>query len=346
MMGYFFHRFIYHSSIWRSGKVWWLLLLSLLSTFLWSGCTTIDERDECCEEVVLHFRYSRGAMDEFPTNIHRMDYFIFDEGERLVYHIAKGEGNLQRLSLRQVDAGRYQVVAIGNATERSAFIPQRTHDMRLSDLLLEVTHQLREGVQGDSDPLYYGIQAYEVKPLPTPQHFLCDMSNVHCLLVATFRWVDTPPSDGVTPFAVELIDVAKSYHLGTYYKIGVSGRGLLHSSEERVVHSFPSLLVTAQYPLIKHQKEALYQAGRVRAELMTLRYTDQQIPMIRLLQGGKEVMRPLSLAKIFRDFKWAVSDNIEQRYELQFLLYDNGRIEVRGGDQLQVLDWINGGTIG
>lgn len=111
-MGYFFHRFIYHSSIRRSGKVWWLLLLSLLSTFLWSGCTTIDERDECCEEVVLHFRYSRGAMDEFPTNIHRMDYFIFDEGERLVYHIAKGEAQptaalFATSRCREVSGGSY-----------------------------------------------------------------------------------------------------------------------------------------------------------------------------------------------------------------------------------------------
>ena len=329
----------------------WLMagLVAGLSVGL-QGCSTLDERDECCEEVTLFFRYSKGAQDEFPIFIKRMEYLIFDAQGKLQHHFTKEVGNLQQLKLFQVDAGTYHVVAVGNAGAAT-----QLGIAALKELTLEMVAQVvgtagAAGARGDGDPLYYGYLTYEVAPTPLPQSFLCDMSNAHARLIATIRWADSQPKGRDKPYSLELLEVPAWYQLGENYPVivttNLSSTSTL-STKEHVVHRFPLVGPSSGAPLlVTHAKEAPYLAGRVRGELRTLRYTDEWIPLFRVTQGGVEVMPPLPLARIFKELKWAVSQNIEQVYELEFTLYDDGRIEVRAGGQLQVIDWVNGGTVG
>lgn len=351
----------------RQGRLLGTLLVLFVTVMTQAGCTVTDERDECCEELVLHFRYSKGAIDELPRYIHSMSYFFFDGDGILRQRLDRreGEGDLSTLRLKRVDAGRYRVIAVGNAVGATRFEGVKTGESRVGDFLLSLEHRFtagsgaagsvpgadsgekRSGAMGDGDPLYYGSRTYEVEPVTRFQEVLVDMSNVHCRFIATIRWHDTQPSDRTTPFRFELEGVPGTYLQGDAYAIGVSGEGVLESAPMRVVHRFPRVLSDGgMHPLLTHHKEVPYLAGRVKGEMRTLRYTDELVPRFRVMQGEKEVMRWLPLARIFRDMKWAVSENIEQVYELEFTLYDDGRIEVRAGGSLQVLDWINGGTIG
>lgn len=325
-----------------------LIWVPILSIILY-GCSTLDERDECCEEVTIHFRYSKGTMDEFSTHIHQMNYYIFDAGGRLLHHFVRSKEDgisLQTIKLYNVDAGRYRIVAVGNISTHSLIQFDTIGETAYQTLELQTQNNLHDKIQGDSDPLYYGTLIYEVKPIPIPQSFLCDMSNAHAKLIATIRWADTQPKDRHLPYTIELEEVSGTYSLANNYKIRVSGDGELVSTPEKVIHSFPMTWLDAQHPLKTHQKDAPYLAGRVRAEIRSLRYSDDLVPTLRVKQGENEIMGPIQLKKVFQRLKWSISDNIEQVYELEFTIYDSGLIEVRSGGQFMVLDWIDGGIIG
>lgn len=317
----------------------------VLCVLLMSGCNTLDERDICCEEVVIDFRYSRGARDEFPKYIKGMHYYIFDEQGVLLRQAERGSGEeLQHFRLTDVPSGKYTVVAVGNARSYTQLSGMEVGLSTLTQFHLLVNHMQSDisPFQGDSDPLYYGILHFKVLDSPIEQRFTCDMSNVHCLLMVTVRWKETQPVDRERPFELRLQGVPIGYHLSHSYPIELAVVG----GSDLLVHRFPLLWDTGASKLGNHMQRAPYLAGRVRAELRTLRYYDDWVPTLSIWQGGREVMLPIRLEKVFKEFRWLVSGNVEQRYEIEVWLYDDGRVEVRPGGKARVLDWVDGGVVG
>ncbi len=336
-----------HHAVWYRSTLWGIhsLLVTLTLSLLLSGCSTDDDRDICCEELRIDFRYSRGAKDIFPEHIHSLRHLLFDDAGRFVREIPAVPGNLQRLRISRMEAGHYTLVTLGNVSETTRLSSLISGVSTLEELELHTQHPRSDGSENDADPLYWGMLSFTVERNKV-HRYLCDMSNIHCRLVVTVRWRDTQPS-GTDPFTLQIREVPGRYALSdvrSSYEYVAGDRQTPVSSAERVVHRFP--FVYEDRTLLIHRKDAPRLAGRVRTELRTLRYTDHRIPLLQVYRNGTPIMKEIDLAKPFALWGWKVNSNIEQVYEIEVELHDDGTVVVRPAAQTNVLDWVDGGSVG
>ncbi len=321
-----------------------IFLVGLIVLSLLLACNIDDDRDICCEGICIDFRYSKGGGDVFPQFISSMRHFVFDESGVLLHVIEGDETNLQRLSFASLPVGSYSLITLANLGEATDLGNPLTGVTRKSEFLLKLNAPRADGYMANGDKLYWGVLDFVSEH--NKQHcYLCDMSNIFCRLTVTVRWRDTQPV-GDTPFTLQLREVPGQYALDNdhSYAILVSGENSSTvSTDTRVVHRFPLVNEEAS-TLLDHRVEAPRLAGRVRARFITLRYTDDRIPLLRVYRDNAPVMKEIDLSKVFRSWKWEVSNNIEQDYEIEIEILDDGTVIVSSGDA-QVLDWIDGGSI-
>ncbi|MDI9604882.1 MAG: FimB/Mfa2 family fimbrial subunit [Bacteroidota bacterium] len=321
-----------------------ILLIALVVLSLLTACNIDDDRDICCEGICIDFRYSKGGGDLFPQFISSMRHFVFDESGILRYTIEGDKTNLQRLSFPSLPVGSYSLITLGNLGAATDLGNPRTGVTRKSEFLLKLNAPRADGYMANGDKLYWGVLDF-VSEHNKQHRYLCDMSNIHCRLTVTVRWRDTQPV-GDTPFTLQLREVPGQYALDNAdaYAILVSGENSSTvSTDTRVVHRFPFVNEETS-TLLDHRVEAPRLAGRVRAQFFTLRYTDDRIPLLRVYRDNAPVMKEIDLSKVFRSWKWEVSDNIEQDYEIEIEILDDGTVIVSSGGA-HVLDWIDGGTV-
>ena len=331
-------------NLWCSSRVFLWLALAIVIVGL-ASCSTDDDRDECCERIRIDFRYSKGAADVFPKYIKNMRHFLFTDDGRFIREIPAATSHLQHLYIPQIEEGAYQLVTLGNADKATVITDLIPGQTRLSDFLLRTQNPQANVVQDDSDPIYWGILSFRAER-NKDLRYLCDMSNIHCRLTVTVTWMETQPE--TDNFILQIREVPSRYRLNpqeSTYQYVAGDKTKPETTPDRVVHHFP-YVYEEPATLVVHRKEVPRLAGRVKGTFRTLRYTDGRIPYFVLLKAdGTAVTKEIHLSEPFALWGWKVSDNIEQEYEIEIYLYDD-RMIVHPAANADVLDWVDGGTVG
>lgn len=325
---------------WKLGRIYTLIIF--LCTFF--ACDVDDPRDICCEDLRIDFRYSKGSQDIFPQHIKAMRHYLFNS-RGILYKIIEGNpSSLQQLAMKDVLVGKYSLVSIGNIGKATQIRNPQIGVTTLSEFLLVLENPRTDGFMANGDLLYWGILDFE--SIETEYlHYLCDMSNIHCRLTATITWKDRAP-EGNAPYTLELKNIPGQYSLdkSNAYSIYVSGdKQSIKSTKNSVVHSFPKVEETDN--LRTHRIEAPRLAGRVKATLISLRYTQKRIPIFRLYHNGIPIIKGLDLGKAFKVWKWETDQNIEQDYYIDIEIQGDGSVIIKPSGSANVKDWVDGGSI-
>lgn len=321
-----------------------LYLLSFLFIPL-SSCSTDDYRDECCDNLIINFRYSKGGNDVFTDNIHSMTHYLFNSSGILENVFIGGTANnLQRLVINNLFVGKYSLISLGNLGASTNLSNIKRGLTNKSDFLLGLNSSRSDGFMGNGDMLYWGVLDFEVKKSKSLR-YLCDMSNIHCIMNITVKWRDEAPN-GDDSYILELQDVPGEYSLDNdnAYKIHLSGDNSSNvSAQDRVIHSFPKVNEVSN--IVSHRLEAKYIAGSVKSRFISLRYTKNRIPILRIYHKGMALTNGLALSKVFYTWKWETDANIEQVYNIDVEILGDGSVMISPGANASVKDWIDGGSV-
>lgn len=302
-----------------------LLLLSCLVLCL--SCSLEDSRDACCEVNTVRFRYLYRDADRFGEYISKVRYFLFDGQGCYLREMEPLPCCPARVDISGLEAGSYTLVGVGNlegcgSPEGHAEGGLEAFRLALDNYRPDIPEAFRSG-----DRLYRGECAFTLVPGGV-NDFLGEMSNVHCVLRVRVEWELAPPfSDG--------------YH---YHLEGVgTGMELCGSRAAAIgVHRFPPVegyggRTVEDVPLRRFALDA---------SLVTLRWTDGDIPSFRLYRGDVPVTKVVDLEPIFHRWGWYPSKAPVQEYEIRMTVHQDGSIEVNQGIDVDVGDWEDGGTIG
>ena len=131
------------------------LMLFVSVLFLLKGCIK-DKIDSCENKLILEFEH-RGKLgtDILLDAINKVDVFIFDESNELVYkrQIDRKSLSTSREVLIEVNPGKYRIICWANANDNSVFekneLGSNLTDLHLNNNTLN-NHNIING-----DPLYY-----------------------------------------------------------------------------------------------------------------------------------------------------------------------------------------------
>lgn len=341
------------------GSTFWKLLQSivvsasalLLMVIVLGSCSTLDERDECCEEVTLIYRYVRTTTDEYQQFVHTERHFLFDQQGLYVREVPSAPDNRQRVILRQLPIGEYTMVTVGNVSEGyTAMTTLEKGVSRLSDfrLALQQLHSDGSGAFAEAEELFWNSRRFKTE-LNKRHTYLCDMANIHCHLSVKVTWEDVPPI-GSPLFQLELSHLTPGYTMTVVDEQNLHIAGSppveppIHSTRSFVYHQFPysefppSALIRVDESLRGHE---------LFFSTISLRYLNDRIPSLQLFHEGKRLFtNPIDLTPIFHDWGWFPERSHEQIYRIELHIRKDGMVEVRQWLQATVMDWEDGGTFG
>lgn len=116
-----------------------------------AGCSIDDDRDVCCGNVVVEYRYLPYGVDELPTYITSMRHFVFDGDGRYVCEV--GDGSNSRRQRFTLPDGDYTMVTLGNAGGSLKFDPE---EQTLGTLEAELATQTRAGLYANCERTLLG----------------------------------------------------------------------------------------------------------------------------------------------------------------------------------------------
>lgn len=332
-----------------------ILTLLLLGSILGAapGCSIEDSRDECCGELVLHFRYTRGGDDMFARRITCISHWLFDSEGRLIQQIDPAADQMQVLPLTLPD-GDYAILSVANmaATER---MHSQVGVTDAAEIMLELERLEEETEKDNCSRIYYGYRTFRADGTRS-LHYHSDMSNAHCVLDVTVRWKGNAPVHAA-PYTLRLDNIAGRYSSmlpeqqvvvnerpapASRAGYGYTEDDPMECTEGRVVHSFPR---SCSQVITRHKQDAPMYNNQVRTEFVTLRYRDDQIPTVSMSNGASQVLRPIDLTDTFRRNGWVLDRNIEQKFAIIIEIGDDGTVTVYPAE-VHSNDWEDGGTIG
>lgn len=303
------------------------LLLTVLACVLLAGCDLGDDRDLCCYRGGMTYRLTYDGYDYFPEKVEHLRCFLFsgDDG-RFLRELPTVPGRPERVDLSGLEEGDYGLIAVGNLDDYGEV-----------EGLEESVRSLRFGacdffrgtraLAGSGDELYWGAKRFRMEA-GCANEFVTELSNVHCHLKVMVEWEGLPPGSG--SYYLQLSGVHEGYDLfpGDAWKLGerlfpAYAGGLRSSVEES------SLLSLSLY-----------------TEFVTLRYTDEDIPSIRLWYGGRAQTDLIDLKRVFRLWGWYPDSTPVQEYELRMLIGRDGSVKLSPSLDVGVNDWVDGGSFG
>lgn len=303
------------------------LLLTVLACVLLAGCDLGDDRDLCCYRGGMTYRLTYDGYDYFPEKVEHLRCFLFsgDDG-RFLRELPTVPGRPERVDLSGLEEGDYGLIAVGNLDDYGEV-----------EGLEESVRSLRFGacdffrgtraLAGSGDELYWGAKRFRMEA-GCENEFVTELSNVHCHLKVMVEWEGLPPGSG--SYYLQLSGVHEGYDLfpGDAWKLGerlfpAYAGGLRSSVEES------SLLSLSLY-----------------TEFVTLRYTDEDIPSIRLWYGGRAQTDLIDLKRVFRLWGWYPDSTPVQEYELRMLIGRDGSVKLSPSLDVGVNDWVDGGSFG
>lgn len=307
----------------------WIYAITLCYVF--TSCDVADDRDLCCDRVVMNYLYISDGEDVFRQNISSLRYFLFDGNECFLRELPS-EANLQYQYLKKLEAGRYTIVAIGNVSEVTRLVvPEKGSSLQ------DFNSGLSGGGDINADPLYYGIRFFTVAAgeVEREQFFITHMANVHCKLRVTVRWKNLPPVMSSEPcYRVALSGCAASYELDNRQGYPLGEKNIPYTPAwDR-----------------EYYRDCALENLELKAGFVTLRYTDEHIPVLNILckqENGYEAVTPeIDLKKAFAAWGYRPSTVERQEYKIIVTVYLDGHVGVKLESEVGVMDWVNGGSFG
>lgn len=317
-----------------------LLLLLLLG---FGSCNTDGEK---VDNLSIYVRYCRETFkDDFQRYITQIRYLLFDEDGVLQHVSSLQRGvnpDLQHLS-PALPYGRYTLIAIGNYDEHTV-CDYKVGATRLEELTLAIRLQQPDVLQGDCDPICWGILPFEYTANKA-NDYICDMSNIHCRLRVTVRWANHLP-EYRQGYSLHLYNVPGVYGLSPAYRIKLlsdANADPYDSTLSQIVHSFPE---TDDTRLLHHGKKVDMYYAELDAEFVTYRYTDDRIPSFRMYHGEEAMMKEIDLTRFFRIQGWQPSRIAEQNFHVLVVIHpQTDKVTVSSFPQSDVAGWLDGGSI-
>ena len=318
--------------IWRRWRLTLTAILALLC-LVPSSCDLEDDRDDCCANNKIVFRYTLDGEDCFDDYISSMRYFLFDEDGTYLMEMEPDDGDLSQLCLCDgIPSGTYSLVAVGNLVDYASL--ENYEDYGLENFLLvaddwyDDTDILGDNLKplSNGDRLYWGQCDFTLDRSKT-QTFYTEMANIHCKLTIRVEWEGTPDySDGYS-FAL--------YKIGSYSEMNDD------NATQIGVQTFP---LVPDYSACMVQDVALSRAVLL-DNLYTLRLTDDNIPTFCLMHSDEAVTMDIDLTDAFEEWNWTPSSEQVQEYVISLKILTNGNVEASSGLETNVNDWTDGGTI-
>ena len=315
------------------------LVPSVLMAVGLAGCSLDDDRDLCCPETLtMHYTYRPYGAEAFGENILSLRHFLFDTDGLFLGELPAGE-DLRRQPLN-LPEGTYTMVTVGNMSERSA---HRHGDDRLLgqfSLSHEALHDGEiPGLFANTDELFWGVKRFAVdtdgrgteltagRSAEPANRLQTPMNNIHCHLRVKVEWANMPPYVG--DYTLELDGVATAYSLDPDVSSDAGGFIVPQGSRNGI-----------------HRLQIPLKSRELDAEFITLRYSDNAVPTLRILFGSDQVSPDIDLGKAFTSWGWRPSATHVQDYTLLIRLLSNGNADLFPRIEASVTDWINGGTFG
>lgn len=315
------------------------VVVSLSFTVIMSGCTLDDDRDLCCPEpLTMQYIFSPHGTDVFHDNIFLLRHFLFDADGQFITELQQGEEmQHQRLDL---DAGIYTMVAIGNMSDVTTH--EHGEEKLLEQFLLRHTslNAKNKMTYANSDELFWGVKRFAIDSDGmgtemsdsrigyTTNRLVTEMSNIHCHLNVTVEWVNRPPYIG--NYEMELSGVHTQYSL----------------DPNNTTLTADGFVVPAGKNPQTHRLDVPLRQLELRAEFVTLRYTDTTIPTLSIRFGGESVIPDIDLGKAFRTWGWRPSATHVQEYNILVRVINENRVDLLPLVEGSVADWVNGGSFG
>lgn len=304
----------------------------LCATF--ASCDIEDERDLCCDRIVMEYRYLQEGEDAFAENIRSLRHFLFDAEGRFLQEVPPGN-DLRIQLLEPLEIGDYTMVTVGNASALTTLTAPVKGDI-LDDFRLQVS----QASTGNADKLYYGIRRFTLvkESGHREQRFVTSLSNVHCKLRVTVKWQNLPPVLTNDPiYQLALTDCA-----GNYLLDGEAGYSL---GEKHFPYS-PNW--SRKYAL-----GCSLQGLQLIENFVSLRYTNDRLPILHILcrEPGTEgeytkITPPLDLKKAFAAWGYSPLAVERQEYKIIVTIYLDGHVGVKVEADAGVADWVEGGSFG
>lgn len=295
-------------------------------TVLW-GCNVYDLDDLCCvESDVMFFRLEYDGRDYFSEQIHSMRYLVFGEDGKFVCQLHAADGQLNRVKLDSLDYGRYTLLAVANLQDYGWF--EGEAGKGLAALRFRAEDYFRDTrALNNGDPIFWGVGCFERVP-GKANNYVTQLSNVHATLRVKVDWEGVPGSSA--DFYMQLEGVSDAYSLCPEQAHTI-GSQLFPACEGRTCST------VVQVPLRQLSLDA---------SIVSLRYTDSNLPRLHLWQNGVEVIRPVSLEQVFRSWGWFADQAQVQDYGLRLLIKMNGTVVISPYVSVGISDWVDGGTFG
>lgn len=274
-----------------------------------------------------------------------MHHFLFDGEGKFMYEVPQNSATPQVVRLNGLSIGEYTMITVGNATAANTQLtPLTPGESNLQTMLLSLANMQPDEDHANNDQLFWNARRFTVER--NKEHrYVCDLSNVHCHLFVRVYWNNLPPHNG-GDYTMRLEEVPVEYsldplreHMRLVILDEESVKGNT-STRHRVIHTFPGL--TGK--LGKHFVRVPLYNFELQGELITLRYTNNRIPVFRLWHGDKPVTKPIDLKKAFSAWGWFPDEHHEQIYRIEMEIFDDGKIVVNQWADATVLDWKDGGT--
>ncbi len=301
------------------------------------GCSLDDDRDLCCpERLTMNYVYRPTGVEVFGDHIFSLRHFLFGESGEYIGELPPG-ADLQRqpLDLRE---GIYTMVTVGNSSGNTL------HEHGDDRMLGQFTLSHASG-PANADELFWGVKRFMVntdglgielrsRDSDEPEtgevrnRLLTEMNNIHCHLSVTVEWANRPTHIGV--YDMELT--------------GVPSRYSLHPDDAS--QTADGFTVPGHRETADHRLRVPLRQLELQAEFVTLRYTDEAIPTLRISFDGEPAAPDIDLGKAFRTWGWRPSATHVQEYRILVRIISPDRADVYPQVRGSVEDWVNGGSFG
>jgi hypothetical protein len=275
-----------------------LLLLPVLP----AGC--VNEPEEDCPPVArLVYRYNQegesGGKNVLPVFVSRIIQYIFDENERLVaVDTVRPDDAGRFVSRRQLAPGHYTVSGWGNvkgASRVKAAVTGREMELYLDN-------ETGDGVQGDSERLFYGYREFTVEEQGESLVHV-DMTRAHCSLSFTIWWRDAARAPaGTGDFYLVLRDIPSQYGFFPGYHVG----------DDAVINYIP--VVHDEEQLVTRRVAAGMLDKTLRAGLVSYRLTGDSHPVLSVHDGEKVLVGEIDLHEFFVELGIRLDEVLKQEY--------------------------------
>lgn len=300
-----------------------LLPLFLLTLLLSVACQKELIYEDFSDVKEIRLSYVTPLTVQYETDIDSLLWLLYDGNGHCVKTLRMDRLQRQFFDREDLPDGDYTVVCIANATSRS-FIDNKT--LTLDSLALWADTRRPDGTFDNVDDLFWTMQTFTM--FEGSQTVELPLVDIHCHLHVRLWWKGVPTRSD-SDYTLRLYGVPLSYRAGS---TGLVIGGLPH----------PELADT----LGEHRIEVEPYNFIISGEFVTMRWTDDHVPLLQLWCGDEPVTPLIDLYGVFSEWHWSPDRTLAQDYWLNIEVRLDGSVDVSAGGRGRIVDWQDGGTIG